>query len=212
MSDTIDLKPQTAAPAAPASPSREFLATAALRGARTAEQLNAAAPFGFDYPATQVGVAGPVTVSYDPALGASGLTLAQNLLKRMAANHADFTLTFRRLCDAAAGLEGGGGARALFADPSAYDSWAAEWRRRLEEEPVSGQARAAMMRRSNPAFIPRNHVVEAALDAAVNRQDFQPFEELLDVVSRPYEDRPDLERYTTPARPEECVSATFCGT
>jgi uncharacterized protein YdiU (UPF0061 family) len=138
--------------------------------------------------------------------------LAQNLLKRMAANHADFTLTFRRLCDAAAGLEGGGGARALFADPSAYDSWAAEWRRRLEEEPVSGQARAAMMRRSNPAFIPRNHVVEAALDAAVNRQDFQPFEELLDVVSRPYEDRPDLERYATPARPEECVSATFCGT
>ena len=138
--------------------------------------------------------------------------LAQDLLEHMAANHADFTLTFRRLCDAAAGLEGGGGPRALFADPSAYDSWAAEWRRRLEEEPVSGQARAAMMRRSNPAFIPRNHVVEAALDAAVNRQDFQPFEELLDVVSRPYEDRPDLERYTTPARPEECVSATFCGT
>ena len=138
--------------------------------------------------------------------------LAQDLLEHMAANHADFTLTFRRLCYAAAGLEGGGGARALFADPSAYDSWAAEWRRRLEEEPVSGQARAAMMRRSNPAFIPRNHVVEAALDAAVNRQDFQPFEELLDVVSRPYEDRPDLERYTTPARPEECVSATFCGT
>ena len=138
--------------------------------------------------------------------------LAQDLLERMAANHADFTLTFRRLCDAAAGLEGGGGARALFADPSAYDSWAAEWRRRLEEEPVSGQARAAMMRRANPAFIPRNHVVEAALDAAVNRQDFQPFEELLDVVSRPYEDRPDLERYATPARPEECVSATFCGT
>jgi uncharacterized protein YdiU (UPF0061 family) len=69
-----------------------------------------------------------------------------------------------------------------------------------------------MMRLANPAFIPRNHVVEAALDAAVERQDFQPFEELLDVVSRPYEDRPVLERYATPARPEECVSQTFCGT
>jgi uncharacterized protein YdiU (UPF0061 family) len=54
--------------------------------------------------------------------------------------------------------------------------------------------------------------VEAALDAAVKRQDFRPFEELLDVVSRPYEDRPGLEQYATPARPEECVSQTFCGT
>jgi uncharacterized protein YdiU (UPF0061 family) len=68
------------------------------------------------------------------------------------------------------------------------------------------------MRRESPAFIPRNHVVEAALDAATGRQDFRPFEELLDVVSRPYEDRPELERYATPARPEECVSQTFCGT
>jgi uncharacterized protein YdiU (UPF0061 family) len=68
------------------------------------------------------------------------------------------------------------------------------------------------MRTANPAFIPRNHRVEAALRAAIERQDFQPFEELLDVVSRPYEDRPGLERYSTPALPEECVSQTFCGT
>jgi uncharacterized protein YdiU (UPF0061 family) len=138
--------------------------------------------------------------------------LAEDLLERMAANHADFTLTFRRLCDAVAGSEGDGGVRALFTDPGAYDSWAAGWRRRLEGEPVSGQAHAAMMRMASPAFIPRNHVVEAALDAAVGRQDFLPFEELLDVVSRPYEDRPDLERYGTPASPEEWVSRTFCGT
>jgi len=138
--------------------------------------------------------------------------LAQDLLERMAANCADFTLTFRRLCDAAAGPEGDGGLRPLFADPGAYDSWAVRWRLRLEEEAVSEQARAAMMRMASPAFIPRNHVVEAALDAAVGRQDFQPFEELLDVVSRPYEERPGLERYATPARPEQCVSATFCGT
>jgi uncharacterized protein YdiU (UPF0061 family) len=144
--------------------------------------------------------------------GESDAALAQDLLERMATNRADFTLTFRRLCDAVAGPEGDADARALFVDGAAYDSWAVGWRRRLEEESVSGQARAAMMRRASPAFIPRNHVVEAALDAAVNRQDFQPFEELLDVVSRPYEDRPDLGRYATPARPEECVSATFCGT
>jgi len=138
--------------------------------------------------------------------------LAENLLERMAANRADFTLTFRRLCDAVAEPEGDEGVRVLFTDPGAYDSWATGWRLRLEEESVSGQARVAAMRMASPAFIPRNHMVEAALDAAVRRRDFQPFEELLDAVSRPYEDRPNLERYTMPARPEESVLQTFCGT
>ncbi len=138
--------------------------------------------------------------------------LAGDLLARMVANRADFTLTFRRLCDAAAQAERDAGVRALFADPGAYDAWAAGWRRRLEEEPVAADARAAAMRMVNPTFIPRNHIVEAALNAAVWQQDFQPFEKLLDVVSRPYEDRPDLELYATPARPEEYVSQTFCGT
>jgi uncharacterized protein YdiU (UPF0061 family) len=138
--------------------------------------------------------------------------LAQDLLDRMATNRADFTLTFRRLCNAAAGPEGYAEVRVVFAAPSAYDSWAAQWRRRMDEESVSSQTRAEAMRAVNPAFIPRNHVVEAALNAAVWRHDFQPFEELLAVVSRPYEDRPDLERYATPASPEEYVSQTFCGT
>jgi uncharacterized protein YdiU (UPF0061 family) len=138
--------------------------------------------------------------------------IAQNLLQIMAANRADFTVTFRRLCDAAAAPEGDREMRALFADPGVYDSWATGWRGRLEAEPASGQQRAAAMRRANPAFIPRNHLVQAALDAAVERRDFQPFEELLDVIARPYENRANLERYAMPARPEECVSQTFCGT
>ena len=140
------------------------------------------------------------------------MVLAQDLLDRMAANNADFTLTFRRLCDASAEQGGDAAVRALFTDPCAYDTWAAEWRRRIEKEPTTAQARAVKMRLVSPAFIPRNHVVEAALNAAVVQQDFQPFEKLLEVVSRPYEDRPDLEWYSTPARPEECVSQTFCGT
>jgi uncharacterized protein YdiU (UPF0061 family) len=138
--------------------------------------------------------------------------LAQDLLDRMAANQADFTLTFRRLSAAAAGQEGDEVVRVLFADPSAYDIWAAQWRRRMDEEPIPKQERAAAMRGVNPAFIPRNHLVEAALRAAVERQDFQPFEELLDAGSRPYEDRPDMERYARPARPDERVLQTFCGT
>jgi uncharacterized protein YdiU (UPF0061 family) len=68
------------------------------------------------------------------------------------------------------------------------------------------------MRSANPLFIPRNHLVEAALDAAIRRQDFKPFQELLEAVSRPFEERPGLERYAIPARPEEAVLQTFCGT
>jgi uncharacterized protein YdiU (UPF0061 family) len=140
------------------------------------------------------------------------LALVQDLLERMAVNRSDFTLTFRRLCNAADGPEGDEEVRALFTNPGAYDLWAAQWRQRLREESVSQEDRAVAMRKANPVFIPRNHLVEAVLNAAVERQDFQPFEELLEVVSRPYEDRPGLERYATSASPEECVAQTFCGT
>ncbi len=138
--------------------------------------------------------------------------LVEDLLRRMDENEADFTLTFRRLCDAAVDNTGDAGVRALFADPAAYDGWAVGWRRRLEAEGGDRQARAAAMRRANPAIIPRNHLVEEALSAASERQDFQPFEDLLEAVSRPFEERAGLERYAVPARPEELVHATFCGT
>src|ERR1700727_2808027 len=132
--------------------------------------------------------------------------LAEDLMQCMATNGADFTLTFRRLCDAVvAGSQGDADVRNQFADAGAYDLWASEWRRRLDEEPIAAEARATAMRLANPAYIPRNHLVEAALDSAVERRDFQPFEDLLRVLSHPYEERPDLERYLMPASPEECV-------
>ena len=138
--------------------------------------------------------------------------LVEDLLERMAANKADFTLTFRRLCHAAAGPEGDAGMRAVFTDPAAYDGWAGRWRDRLAGEAASSEVRAAGMRQANPAFIPRNHMVEAALVAAAERDDFGPFEALLEVVTRPYEDRPGMERYAASAKPEERVQWTFCGT
>jgi uncharacterized protein YdiU (UPF0061 family) len=68
------------------------------------------------------------------------------------------------------------------------------------------------MRAVNPAYIPRNHLVEEALDAAVNRQDFAPFEQLLEVLSHPFEETPGNGRYAAPPTPEERVQQTFCGT
>jgi uncharacterized protein YdiU (UPF0061 family) len=138
--------------------------------------------------------------------------LAEGLLEHMAANRADFTLTFRRLCDAAAGVGGDEAVRILFAEPGAFDGWAAQWRQRLTQENGNGQDRVAAMRGVNPLIIPRNHLVEEAIEAATWRQDFAPFKALLDAVTRPYDDRPGLEKYETPARPEERVLQTFCGT
>ena len=68
------------------------------------------------------------------------------------------------------------------------------------------------MRSVNPAFIPRNHRVEAVIDAAVQRDDFAPFEDLLAVLSRPFEDQPGYEPYMQPPQEHERVLQTFCGT
>jgi uncharacterized protein YdiU (UPF0061 family) len=138
--------------------------------------------------------------------------LANDLLKAMADNEADFTLTFRRLSDAAADPAADASVGALFKDPSAFDAWAARWRWRLGDEAGDQNAIRAAMRAVNPLFIPRNHLIEAALTAATEREDFAPFEQLMEVLSRPFDDRPDAERYSEPPAPEERVLQTFCGT
>jgi serine/tyrosine/threonine adenylyltransferase len=137
--------------------------------------------------------------------------LAQDLLNAMAENHADFTLTFRRLCEAADTPEADAQVGSLFDDPAAYDTWAARWRQRLASEPPM-PARRAAMQAANPAYIPRNHRIEAVLSAAIERDDFAPFEELLAVLARPYEDRPAFAAYAEPPPEDQRICTTFCGT
>ena len=138
--------------------------------------------------------------------------LAQDLLDAMAGNQADFTLTFRRLSDAALDPGGDAEVRRLFAEPTAYDEWSARWRQRISDELQDPAARQAAMHSVNPAFIPRNHLIEAVIDAAVNRDDFAPFEQLLVVLSKPYQDQPTLAGYAEPPKPHQRVLQTFCGT
>jgi uncharacterized protein YdiU (UPF0061 family) len=140
------------------------------------------------------------------------ITLVNDLLKGMADNQADFTLTFRGLCDAASDNEADANVKSLFADPAAFDSWAARWRWRLGEEDADPSAISDRMRAVNPVYIPRNHNVEAALNAAIERDEFGPFEQLLDVLAQPFDARRGLERYARPPQPEERVLQTFCGT
>ncbi len=138
--------------------------------------------------------------------------LAEDLLALMAQAGADFTVTFRGLCDAAAAPGEGALAavRARFADAAGFDAWAARWLARLGEEAVAPGARAAGMRAVNPAVIPRNALVEAALAAAA-RGDMGPFEAMLAAVLRPWEDRPGDPHQAAAERPE-VPYRTFCGT
>jgi serine/tyrosine/threonine adenylyltransferase len=150
-------------------------------------------------------------------LGISGsedgdLDLVRSLLRAMHESAADFTLTFRRLCDASADEKAGANVRGLFGDPGAYDTWAARWRARLTDDGLELNARAQAMRNVNPAFIPRNHRVEQALEAAIEHEDFSPFADLLTVLSRPYEDQESFADYANPPRTSERVFQTFCGT
>lgn len=140
------------------------------------------------------------------------LTLAQGLLTAMVRGGADFTNTFRALCALA---EDPGREEALtahFTDTAALVAWLPLWRARLEAEGGDPAARAAAMRAVNPALIPRNHRVEAAIAAIVERGDLGPFEELHAALEKPYEDDPRFARLATPPQPEERVLQTFCGT
>lgn len=82
---------------------------------------------------------------------------------------------------------------------------------RLERFSTIFDAEHAAVLRANPAFIPRNHRIEEMIVAATVG-DFAPFETMVSVLARPYEDQPAHGHLAEPPAPEERVRATFCGT
>ncbi|MDF1793911.1 MAG: YdiU family protein [Thalassobaculaceae bacterium] len=138
--------------------------------------------------------------------------LVDGLLKAMEDGAADFTLTFRRLSDLARDGGEDGPVLDLFTDPAGFGAWAERWRARLDSEARDDKARQDAMRAINPAYIPRNHQVEAALDAAVEAGSLEPLHDLRAVLQTPFTTQPGQERYELPPKPEEEVKATFCGT
>ncbi|MEO0034531.1 MAG: hypothetical protein RLZZ501_554 [Pseudomonadota bacterium] len=115
--------------------------------------------------------------------------LIGDLLDWMQRSGADYTNTFRALSDDP--------------DPALPPGWGERWRARA---PV-----ADLMRRHNPAYIPRNQRVEEAL-AAAEAGDLAPFERLLAVLAEPYRTRPGLEAYQAPPPSGAPPHRTFCGT
>jgi len=129
------------------------------------------------------------------------LPLVDDLLALLTTGGVDYTAFFRSLSGAAGGETDD--VRTLFTTDEGLDAWVQRWK--------SLGPDAAAMDRTNPAYIPRNHLVEEALTAAT-AGDLEPFDQLLTAVTLPFEERPGLERYTAGAPGDFGAYRTFCGT
>jgi serine/tyrosine/threonine adenylyltransferase len=143
---------------------------------------------------------------------AENIALLEDLLKLMAENGTDYTLTFRRLAELTAlEMPGSSGISALFELPESFADWIERWHEHTAEEKTDAIARQQSMFEINPAFIPRNHLIEEAIVAAM-ANDFQPFHQLVEVLAEPYRYDAKFSRYALPPTPEQIVKKTFCGT
>jgi uncharacterized protein YdiU (UPF0061 family) len=130
--------------------------------------------------------------------------LVNDLLAWMQRRSADFTNTFRLIT-----------AGRLLAQPTDTDPEVEGWYRRLEarrvRQPQSSAEADTLMRRHNPAFIPRNHKVEEALSAATGSEDPSVMARLLQVLATPYDHERDLPAFSAPSVADGPYR-TFCGT
>jgi serine/tyrosine/threonine adenylyltransferase len=136
--------------------------------------------------------------------------LIRDFLSLLETNQCDFTLAFRRLSELPADNVAVSVA-SLFEFPPAFDSWMSRWQERCGQEGKLGSVRSAQMLAVNPAVIPRNHLVEAAIAAAYGG-DLGPFHALNDRLSRPFSNSSQDHIFAVPPQPSEIVRQTFCGT
>lgn len=131
--------------------------------------------------------------------------LVQDLLNWMQQTRADYTNTFRGLA-AQAGNEASPSVDAIFA------TWLSRWQQRLQHQQQSLDEASQLMLSHNPAYIPRNHQVEAALAAAVKNGDLSVLRRLLAVLAEPYKEVPEHAEFSMPPPASEEDYQTFCGT
>ena len=132
-------------------------------------------------------------------------SLIEDLLNMMQKYRADYTntfcaLTFEKYEDSS-----------LFGYPE-FNQWHERWKARLERQQESEETSHQLMLNSNPAVIPRNHRVEEALNAAVEKGDYSVMERLLVVLSQPFAYSPEQKEYCTLPAPSSLPYRTFCGT
>lgn len=121
--------------------------------------------------------------------------LLDGLFAILQANHADYTIFFRRLSGLrAAGAEGDEPLRDLFIDRPAFDQWAEGYRARLRAENSNDTARKLAMDQVNPKYVLRNYMAQVAIEKAQNK-DFSEVERLRALLERPFDEQPENEHY-----------------
>ena len=131
------------------------------------------------------------------------------LFETMTGQDVDFTLFFRRLATALRGKPDP--VLALFKEPGKLQDWLKRYEQRLNAESLSRTQRADAMDRINPLYIPRQHLVDAALSAATGQADVKPFHALLALVTDPFTERPGAGQSAAPARLEDNPYLTVRG-
>lgn len=131
--------------------------------------------------------------------------LVQSLLRWMELHEADYTNTFLVLSGEIVPEQGG-----IYTAP-AFLLWKAQWQQRTSQNP-KGQPDLDTMRYSNPVYIPRNHLVEAALESAAYRAEFGLLNDLMRVLANPYTSQPDRQSYQQAPLEFDATYRTFCGT
>ena len=121
---------------------------------------------------------------------------ARDLLTIMAEAKLDYTLTFTQLANS---LE----AKALSELPAELNDWFENW--------LAASPDLELMKRENPVVIPRNHQIEAAIQAALTN-DFEPFHRLVDALATPFDPALVDSVFAQPPNEDEIVQRTFCGT
>ena len=115
--------------------------------------------------------------------------LIDDVLRLMAQDRADFTNTWRRMASFVPGAPNDA-MRDMFIDREAFDAWAARYGARLQAEASVDAERAARMRATNPKYVLRNHLAEAAIKRA-QAGDFSEIERLMGVLQRPFDEQPE---------------------
>jgi serine/tyrosine/threonine adenylyltransferase len=138
--------------------------------------------------------------------------LINALLAVMHRTQADYTVTFWGLSDYLERDRSGLGVEEALRDHADFRVWLGRWEERGAQESESSAVRFDTMRRANPRYIPRNHRIEEVIEAATTEEDFAPFEALLEVIVRPFDEQPSAAAYAVPPRPDQRVLETFCGT
>ena len=136
------------------------------------------------------------------------MELIEALLQLMHANRADFTNVFRSL-SAIEKKNADSNWRDQFVDRDAADAWLIQYRTRLMQESHSDAERAALMNQVNPKFILRNHLAQRAIEMA-QEDDFSEIHRLQRILSRPFDEQPEFERYALAPLPDEVVSDLSC--